>query len=130
MSSKTALKTILAIVAVVTLFHMAIILKFIPYEITWGGRLKNDNEMYAFESISIIINLILAFTLLIKGNYIKQLISIKTVNIVLWVFLILFGINTIGNLFAETLFEKTLSLLTLALSLLIWKILHSDIKQA
>jgi len=37
-------------------FHLLILLKIIPYEITWGGKLKNDNEMYVFEIISIIIN--------------------------------------------------------------------------
>ncbi|MEE9362214.1 MAG: hypothetical protein V3U92_06420 [Cellulophaga sp.] len=113
----------LSIVIAITVFHLSILLKNIPYEITWGGRLKNDSEMYIFESISIGINLILGLVLLIKGAYIKQIIPLKIVNIILWVFVILFGLNTIGNIFAETNFEKTFSVLTLILTILIWIIL-------
>ena len=102
---------------------MGILFKVIPYEITWGGRLKTDTEMYVFELISISINTLLGTILLIKGNYIKQIIRLGVVNVILWIFLILFGLNTIGNLFAETIFEKSLSILTLALSILIWIVL-------
>ena len=51
----------LAIVATVSVFHLGILLKIIPYEITWGGRLKDDAEMYVFETISILINFIFCF---------------------------------------------------------------------
>ena len=109
----------------VTVFHLCILVKIIPYEITWGGRLKNDSEMYVFETISIAINLILGVVLLVKGRYVKQVLSKRLVQIVLWIFLVLFLLNTVGNLFAETIFEKSLSLLTLALAILIWIILKA-----
>ncbi|WP_026464633.1 hypothetical protein [Adhaeribacter aquaticus] len=120
MSSKTAIKILLWLFTAVTIFHFCILIKIIPYEITWGGRLKNDAEMYVFESLSLTINILLIFTLLIKGNYIKRIFSIRLVNIILWAFLVLFGLNTIGNLFATTNFEKLFAVLTLAASVLIW----------
>ncbi len=123
MNSKTAVKVMLCLVAAIMLFHLSIILKIVPYEITWGGRLKNDSEMYVFEMISILINLILGLTLLIKGSYIKQIVSLKIVTITLWIFLILFGLNTIGNVFAKTNFEKIFAVLTLSSSILLWIIL-------
>tara|TARA_Y100000389_G_C17253644_1_gene409414 strand:- start:302 stop:700 length:399 start_codon:yes stop_codon:yes gene_type:complete len=119
---------LLWITAAVTLFHLAILTKIIPYEITWGGKLNNDAEMYLFESISILINLFLGFVLLVKGEYVSKLIPTMGVNIILWVFLFIFGLNTIGNIFAETLFENSLSLLTLIYSYLIWKILKKSKK--
>ena len=79
--------------------------------------------MYLFESISILINLFLTYVLLIKGEYVSKLISTKGVNIILWVLLFIFGLNTLGNIFAETLFEKSLSLLTLVFTFLLWNIL-------
>jgi len=82
--------------------------------------------MYVFEIISILINLFLGFVLLIKGNYLKKLIPTKAMNIILWVFLFIFGLNTIGNIFAETLFEKSFSLLTLIFTYLIWTILKKN----
>ncbi len=99
-------------------------LKIVTYEITWGGRLKNDFEMYIFETISVIINLFLFWILLIKGNYLRAFISMKIVNITLWVFFILFGLNTIGNIFAKTYFEKLFALLTVVFSILLWIILR------
>ena len=123
MNPKNAIKIMLWLLLGVMLFHLSIILKIVPYEITWGGRLKNDFEMYVFESISMIINLFLISILLIKGGYIKEVIPLKIVNIFLWVFLILFGLNTIGNILAKTNFEKYFTILTLANSFLIWIIL-------
>jgi len=126
MNSKTAIKIMLFIVVLLMLFHASIILKIVPYEITWGGRLTTDSEMYVFETISILLNLILGLTLIIKGKYIKQLVSLKTVTITLWIFLILFGLNTIGNVFAKTNFEKIFAVLTLSLSILLWLILKAE----
>lgn len=128
MHPKTAIKIILRLVLAFTIFHLTILLKIIPYEITWGGRLKNDSEMYIFETLSIAINLFLGFILLIKGGYIKEVLSLKIVNIVLWIFLVLFILNTVGNLVAETNFEKSFAIITLALSVLIWVILNKDKK--
>ena len=99
-------------------------MKFIPYDIAWGGNLTNDNEMYVFEIISVFINLLLCYALLIKGEYVKGLIPLKIVDISLWVFLVLFGLNTVGNAFAETTFEKFFSIITLLFVLLLWTILR------
>ena len=125
---KIAIKIMLSIVVLITVFHLSILLKIIPYEITWGGRLKNDSEMYVFETISILINLFLGFVLLIKGNYIKQLIPLNIVTIILWVFLILFVLNTVGNIIAKTNFEKVFAILTASLAILIWSILRKERK--
>jgi hypothetical protein len=123
MHPKTAIKIMLYLIVAVIFFHLSIILSVVPYEITWGGRLKNDSEMYVFEIVSLLINLFLGLVLLIKGEYVKAIIPPKIVNVVLWIFLILFGLNTIGNLVAKTTFEKTFAVLTLASSILIWIIL-------
>jgi hypothetical protein len=113
MNPKTAIKTMLFLLVAVVLFHLSIVLKIVPYEITWGGRLKNDSEMYVFESISILINLLLITILLIKGQYLRELVSMKIVDIALWIFFVLFGLNTVGNIFSETNFEKYFTILTL-----------------
>ena len=129
MNPKTAIKIMLWMLLAVILFHLSIILKIVPYEITWGGRLKNDSEMYVFETISILINLFLCFILFIKGKYIREFLSMKIVNITLWIFVIIFGLNTIGNILAKTNFEKFFTLLTLTSAILIWIILRKDKKR-
>ena len=118
----------LSLLAVVVLFHLSIMIGIIPYEITWGGRLENDAEMYVFESISIVINLVLFLGLLIKGKYVREIIPMRAVNIMLWIFVVIFALNTIGNIFASTNFEKSFSLLTLAFAFLLYMILKKDKK--
>jgi hypothetical protein len=125
MTSKLAIKIMLWLITFITLFHLAILTKIIPYEITWGGRLENDSEMYVFETISIIFNIFLGLVLFIKDERLPAFIPMKVINIILWVFLILFGLNTIGNIFAKTLFEKILAIVTLSLSYLIFIIFRN-----
>ena len=128
MDKRIAIKIMLWLVVAITIFHMAILFKVIPYEITWGGRLKSDSEMYVFESISLAINFFLGLVLLIKGEYVKQILPLKIVNIVLWAFLVLFILNTIGNIVAKTNFEKYFAIITLSFSILIWIILRKSKK--
>ena len=122
MTQKRDINILIWIVGAILLLHVAIVTKVIPYEIAWGGKLKSDTQMYLFESISILVTLLLGIILLIKGNYVPLFIPISIVNALLWVFFVLFGLNTAGNLLAETLFEKSLSVLTLCITFLIWKI--------
>jgi hypothetical protein len=125
MNLRFVIKTMITLITAVTLFHLSIILKIIPYDITWGGRLQNYSQMYVFEIISITINIFLGLNLLIKGGYIKQLIPSRIVNLTLWIYFILFGLNTIGNIIAKTNFEKSFAVLTLVFSILILIILKS-----
>ncbi|MFV5703304.1 hypothetical protein ACM55F_15655 [Flavobacterium sp. XS2P12] len=118
-----SIQIMLGMLLMVTVFHFFIIVKLIPYDIAWGGRLKNDAEMYTFEAISIIINLFLILILSIKGNYLKFRVKEKVINSIFWIFFILFILNTIGNLLSKSYSEKLFSVFTLILALLIWNIL-------
>lgn len=69
--NKTEIKTLLALLAFVIAFH--------PYDIAWGGRIQNDQEMYLFESFSLLINILLGILLLLKGNYLKLKFSPKAI---------------------------------------------------
>lgn len=123
MNAHTATKIILFILATTVIFHVLIVVKVIPYHIAWGGRLQSDQDMYAFETVSILVNVFLALVLYIKANYLKLNVPNKLINFILWCFLILFLLNTIGNIIAVTAFEKSFALVTLALAYLIWVIL-------
>jgi hypothetical protein len=126
MNPKMAIKLLLGLIVAVTLFHLAILIKLVPYDITWGGRLKNNAQMVVFETLSIALNCLLGFVLLLKGEYVKPVVPLKLVNLVLWAYLVLFSVNTLGNLVAKTTLEKCFALLTLAFSLLLWLILRKS----
>lgn len=119
---KIYLKILIAICFLALAFHLLILIKVIPYEITWGGKLKNDKEMYVFEILSIVVNSFFVYVLLQKGNYVKPVFGRKTLSVILWVFFAIFTLNTIGNLFAETTFERSFTIVTLINAVLIWLI--------
>ena len=128
MRQKQAIRIALYLVNVFILFHLCILTGMLTPDITWGGNLKNDSAMYTAEVLSIIINLFLGLILLIKGKYISGFIPMKAVNVFLWCFLVFFCLNTIGNLLAETLIEKSLSIITLFFTYLIFTILRRSTK--
>ena len=116
---ENAIKLLIGLLSLVIIFHILVLLQIIPFNIAWGGRLKTVQEMYVFESVSIALNLFLLWIVWLRAKNVKS----KTVNIILWVFFGIFSLNTIGNLFAQTTFEKYFSILTLIFALLILKIL-------
>lgn len=124
--SRNAIKIFLGQLILIILFHIFIIAKIVPYDITWGGRLTNDNEMYVFEAISILINVFLSWLLLMKANLVKFKFSNQVVNIILWIFFAIFILNTIGNIFAKTVFEKFFAILTGLSAILIWNIINGE----
>lgn len=126
MKKETSIKVLLAITASLIAFHTSVLLKILPYDIVWGGKVKSDSEMYTLESVSLMITIVLLLTILIKSNYLKAFLPEKIVNVILWVFVLLFVFNTITNLLAENYIEKALAIVTAISAGLIWSILRND----
>lgn len=103
-SKNQALKIISGELTAIIVFHMLIIIRIIPYEIVWAGKLKSVNKMYVFEMVSVFINILLFGVLFLKGNYIKHYINSKIINGILWFFIFVFALNTVGNLMAKSFF--------------------------
>ena len=122
-NTNKTIKPFVTLLFLVILFHVCIIIKIIPYNIAWGGRLTNDNEMYVFESISILINVFLSWLLVMKGDFVKFKFPNRTLNLILWIFFGLFVLNTFANFFAKTNFEKLFAILTGLSAVLIWTII-------
>ena len=71
----------------------------------WGGKFQNEAQVRKFEIVSIVINSFMILIIAIKGHYIRIHLPIKLINGILWFFVFLFALNTIGNLFAKTSIE-------------------------
>ena len=89
---------LLLVLSVFLALHLLIFLKFIPYNIVWGGRLKSDAEMYRFELVSIVINLFYLFTILVQSSILTIDFPQKIMVILLWLMTALFAFNTLGNI--------------------------------
>lgn len=127
LDTKKILKTLIVIYSIIIVFHSCILLKIIPYEITWGGRLQNDQEMYVFKTASISINLFLIWILLMKGDFVTYKFPVKVIHVILWIFVVVFALNTVGNIFAKTILEKAFTLLTLGSALAIGFVLRKGL---
>ena len=115
---------VLILLCVILLFHFSILTQLIPYKIVWGGKLTSQKQMIGFEIVSIIVNLFIVLIVCLKGQHIRNSISEKVINAFLWVFFIIFSLNTFGNMFAESFVEKIVfTPLTLLLTICFWLIL-------
>ncbi len=123
MTSVQATRIALIILALVSIFHFLVIAGLIPYGTVWGGRLSSDREMYLFETVSLLVNAFLAFVLLVRAKLIREYLPPRMVRFILRLFLFLFVLNTVGNLLAKTVLEKSFSLITFCLAVLIWFVL-------
>lgn len=97
------------------IFHVLIFTEQIPYDKVWAGKLNSVEEMKALEAFSIFINLFMILILSIKYKLLESGKSNKAIDILIWVFVVFFALNTIGNMFAKSLIELILGgILTLA----------------
>ena len=122
MKTRTASLILLILTSAGILFHICILLKLIPYNIAWGGRLEDDAAMYRMEIFSLVLNLFFAWMVAVQGGFIAG--NKQRSRVVLWIFFVLFILNTIGNVFAQTTTEKLFAVLTLANVILLWFVLR------
>ena len=119
MSKKVALIIMFFILGTILIFHFLIFTEQIPYDKVWAGKLNSVEEMKSYEIFSILLNVFMLVVLIIKYKQLERKERNKIIDIFIWIFAIFFALNTLGNLFAQSLIELILgSLLTLISSIL------------
>jgi hypothetical protein len=99
---------LLILLSLFLVLHFIILLKLIPYNLVWGGRLKSDKEMYRFEIFSILINSLFVFIILMQGGFLIIDIPKKIITFALWLMTGLFLLNTLGNVTSKNKLEQRL----------------------
>jgi hypothetical protein len=97
---------LIVILSLFLVLHICVLLKFIPYNIVWGGRLKSDTEMYRFEVVSILMNLFFLFVILVQSGFLMIDFPKIIMTVILWVMTILFLFNTFGNIMSKNDIEQ------------------------
>ena len=105
-SEFAASKSLLAALSAIMLFHVLVIINVIPYEIIGGGRARNRGEIINLELISIIVNAIMIFVVLIRTGPVRLFISGRWLRILFCLMFAFFLLNTLGNLFSINQIEK------------------------
>ena len=114
MSKKVALLIMFFLLGSVLIFHVFIITEIIPFDKVLAGKLKSVEEMRQFETFSILLNLVMFTVFVIKYRLLLQEKRNRLIDVIIWGFAGLFALNTLGNLFSESIVELILgTLLTL-----------------
>ena len=104
----TAQFGLLFLLSLLLLLHFIILIKIIPYNLIWGGRLKSNNEMYRFEIFSILINSLFIIVILTQVGFIKINIPNRIITYALGFMTGLFLLNTFGNAVSKNKIERLL----------------------
>ncbi len=122
-SKSQAINMMLALLFTMLIFHTLVSSGVIPYNIVWAGKINTAAEMRKLEVGSILVNVFALLIIVLKADYIKHKIPAKLLNAIIWLLAVLFSLNTIGNLFAESGFELYFfTLLTFILAVLCLRI--------
>ena len=125
-TEKLASNLVITILSLVVIFHVLILMNFIPYNIVWGGRIKDKSQLLRFEIISIAVNLLMLVVVLMKAKVFNVDINQKLITISLWVMAAVFMLNTIANLLSINDFERfVFTPLTMILSVFCLKLVLS-----
>lgn len=119
---RTAGWVLIALLGAACVFQLFVLAGFIPTEMVWGGRLANAEErtVGATVSLSTLILMISVVVLRLKASSVRgQIIG----RYGAWAMVLLFALNTVGNLFAldqrETWIFTPITALT---ALLAWRV--------
>ncbi len=104
-SLKQATVVIIVVLSLMLMFHILVLLAIIPYDIVWAGKINSEVDMKKLEIISILVNAFAVLILLFKAGYLQNNLPVKILNGIIWLLVLLFSLNTIGNLLAESKFE-------------------------
>jgi hypothetical protein len=107
MSARSVAKVGLIIIfSLILIFHLLVLTGIIPYSVVWGGRIDNQPQMIVYETVSIAVNAFFLMAVLFKSGFFKVQLPEKIMNGVLWAMVILFLLNTVGNLLSVNSLEK------------------------
>jgi hypothetical protein len=103
---RTTVQIALAVLILFSLFHVAVLMGWIPYSVVWGNRIQSRVEMIPLESFSLALNTFLIWLLAQRIDLFKQVIPSKLFKILMWIVVVLFTVNTLGNLLSGNVIEQ------------------------
>jgi len=121
LSFSLALRVSILITVLLCVLHLAVIIgilffDFAPIEFLWGGRMETAEQLLSFELSSLISSLVVLFLLLVRSGRLHLAKLMQVSHIAMWVLFVLFILNTLGNLLANSLFEKGFAIVSAILA--------------
>ena len=124
-SAKNAAAILIFMCGAVIVYQLLVVFSVIPYEAAWGGRLQSHSQMVVFETISLLVLGFLLVTVMMWRRFFAWSLPENFLKVILWVFIVIFLLNTIGNLFAENFYERLIATpLTLLAAVLLFQLVR------
>lgn len=98
---KFAQRALIVIFSLTIVLHILVLVSVIPFDMIWGGRIKTLEEMYVFEAVSLSLNLVFLMVILIHSRIWLIKFPQKLIQSLLWVMVVVFMLNTVGNLLSK-----------------------------
>ena len=128
---KFASRGLVILFSLLIVFHLLVLTGIIPFQMVWGGRLKDIGKMYSFEAVSIVLNLLMLGVVAVRSGLVSCRINPLVIQILLWMMVALFILNTVGNLLSINETEKLIfTPLTLMLAIFCIRLALSKEKRA
>jgi hypothetical protein len=109
-SAKLAGNILLAAMGLLFIFHILVLLKVIPADIVWGGRIQGvPSNLFTLETVSLLVTLLFMLIIAAKIGYIQAGKLSGAVNIGVWLILAYLILNTLGNLASGVSFESLIA---------------------
>ncbi len=105
-STKTAILSFLGLFLFGIFYHILILTRVVDYRFAWGGRLTSLEQMYKFEAVSVILQIVLTAIVVTKHKATTNSLTFKITRVLVFMISALFLLNTLGNILAVSWFEK------------------------
>lgn len=105
-TERLAINGLLLFLSLFVLLHLLILFSIIPFEMVWGGRIKNHDEMVRLELVSIVANLLMLAIVAVRAGLLRIRLSNTFMRVVFWLMSGLFLLNTVGNILSTNDFER------------------------
>jgi hypothetical protein len=124
---RTAANVLLVLFSAAFVFQLVVLAGFIPTEMVWGGRLANAEERTVGALVSLTFLMLMIVVLLLRTGRMPIMDSSRVGGRIgrygMWVIVVLFALNTVGNIFAMDLRETLIfTPITLVSVLLAWRV--------
>ncbi|MFF2483909.1 hypothetical protein [Paenibacillus sp. NPDC058071] len=96
-SARLSGQLLISFLILLTVFHVLILLRVVPYEIVWGGQINDFSSFVILEAVSLLLTLVFIWVISLRINIVKTNKFKRTIQVSVWFIFVYFLLNTIGN---------------------------------
>ena len=109
-SAKVAGNILLAALGLLAIFHVLVLLRIVPADIVWGGRIQGvPSNLVTLEIIALLVTLLFFVIISAKTGHVQAGRLSGAVNLGVWLVFAYPILNTLGNLASGISFESLIA---------------------